>query len=259
MKIPLVADLTKKISKDYGVLKEDDGIAYRWGCVRQRCYYYHWWLGRHKAALWPRRLSARGLFVIDDKGILRQITINDLPVGRSVDETLRLVQAFQFTDKNGEGEENPEKQLSFELFISPGMGLDTSLVPLQRLWVGLPVAIRLVYFRLKIAFVRLPSQACMLAFLSPPQRVQSSEAVVYSCGEVFHFPPLVCPAGWKPGSDTIIPDVEKSKTFFSKQNWRGWSFTAFLTLALAFMQEVFTWSSIVQSNMLNPLISVFSS
>jgi alkyl hydroperoxide reductase subunit AhpC len=33
---------------------------------------------------------------------LRQITINDLPVGRSVDETLRLVQAFQFTDKNGE-------------------------------------------------------------------------------------------------------------------------------------------------------------
>lgn len=42
--------------------------------------------------------------MIDDKGILRQITINDLPVGRSVDETLRLVQAFQFTDKHGEGE-----------------------------------------------------------------------------------------------------------------------------------------------------------
>jgi alkyl hydroperoxide reductase subunit AhpC len=45
----------------------------------------------------------RGLFVIDDKGILRQITMNDLPVGRSVDETLRLIQAFQFTDKHGEG------------------------------------------------------------------------------------------------------------------------------------------------------------
>lgn len=42
--------------------------------------------------------------MIDDKGILRQITINDLPVGRSVDETLRLVQAFQHTDKYGEGE-----------------------------------------------------------------------------------------------------------------------------------------------------------
>lgn len=48
--------------------------------------------------------AVRGLFVIDDKGILRQITINDLPVGRSVDETLRLVQAFQHTDKHGEGE-----------------------------------------------------------------------------------------------------------------------------------------------------------
>lgn len=34
MKIPLVADLTKTISKDYGVLKEDDGIAYRWGRLR---------------------------------------------------------------------------------------------------------------------------------------------------------------------------------------------------------------------------------
>jgi len=55
------------------VLKEDDGIAFR------------------------------GLFIIDGSGILRQITINDLPVGRSVDETLRLVQAFQFTDKHGEG------------------------------------------------------------------------------------------------------------------------------------------------------------
>ncbi|EYB89497.1 hypothetical protein Y032_0231g3009 [Ancylostoma ceylanicum] len=42
------------------------------------------------------------LFIIDPKGILRQITINDLPVGRSVDETLRLVQAFQYTDKHGE-------------------------------------------------------------------------------------------------------------------------------------------------------------
>ena len=44
----------------------------------------------------------RGLFIIDDKGVLRQITMNDLPVGRSVDETLRLVQAFQYTDQHGE-------------------------------------------------------------------------------------------------------------------------------------------------------------
>ncbi|GAB1288787.1 Peroxiredoxin-1 [Apodemus speciosus] len=99
MNIPLVSDPKRTIAQDYGVLKADEGISFR------------------------------GLFIIDDKGILRQITINDLPVGRSVDEILRLVQAFQFTDKHGE----------------------------------------------------------------------------------------VCPAGWKPGSDTIKPDVVKSKEYFSKQ------------------------------------------
>uniref|UniRef100_A0A2K6CMD4 thioredoxin-dependent peroxiredoxin n=1 Tax=Macaca nemestrina TaxID=9545 RepID=A0A2K6CMD4_MACNE len=69
-------------------------------------------------------ISFRGLFIVDDTGIL-----HDLPVDCSVDETLRLVQAFQFTDKQGE----------------------------------------------------------------------------------------VCPAGWKPGSDTIKSDVQKSKKYFSKQ------------------------------------------
>ncbi|XP_023019454.2 peroxiredoxin 2 [Leptinotarsa decemlineata] len=72
MKIPVLADKSGAISKDYGVLDEESGIPFR------------------------------GLFIIDGKGILRQITINDLPVGRSVDETLRLVQAFQFTDEHGE-------------------------------------------------------------------------------------------------------------------------------------------------------------
>jgi peroxiredoxin (alkyl hydroperoxide reductase subunit C) len=48
-------------------------------------------------------IVASGLFIIDPTGKLRQITVNDLPVGRSVDETLRLIQAFQFTDKHGEG------------------------------------------------------------------------------------------------------------------------------------------------------------
>ncbi|XP_066140345.1 peroxiredoxin-1 [Euwallacea fornicatus] len=72
MNIPLLADKSQSIAKAYGVLDEDSGIAFR------------------------------GLFIIDPKGILRQVTINDLPVGRSVDETLRLVQAFQFTDEHGE-------------------------------------------------------------------------------------------------------------------------------------------------------------
>ena len=72
MKIPLLADITKKISSDYGVLLEDDGVA------------------------------LRGLFIINPEGTLVQMTVNDLPVGRSVDETLRLVKAFQFVAEHGE-------------------------------------------------------------------------------------------------------------------------------------------------------------
>jgi len=72
LRLPLLADRNMKISRDYGVLIEEMGIA------------------------------LRGLFVIDPQGILRHITINDLPVGRSVDETVRLIKAFQFTDKYGE-------------------------------------------------------------------------------------------------------------------------------------------------------------
>jgi peroxiredoxin 3 len=69
---PLLSDFKKTISRDYDVLVEDAGIA------------------------------LRGLFIVDKEGILRQITINDLPVGRCVDETLRLVKAFQFVEKHGE-------------------------------------------------------------------------------------------------------------------------------------------------------------
>ena len=48
-------------------------------------------------------MYCRGLFIIDPQGTVRQITVNDLPVGRSVDETLRLIHAFQFVEKHGEG------------------------------------------------------------------------------------------------------------------------------------------------------------
>ncbi|TDL23475.1 thioredoxin-like protein [Rickenella mellea] len=72
LKLPLLADKTMSISREYGVLIEDEGIA------------------------------LRGLFIIDPKGILRQMTVNDLPVGRSVDETIRLINAFIFTDEHGE-------------------------------------------------------------------------------------------------------------------------------------------------------------
>jgi len=70
--VPLVSDKSLSIARAYGVLKEDAGVSFR------------------------------GLFIIDGNGIIRQITINDFPVGRDVDETLRLLQAFKFTDENGE-------------------------------------------------------------------------------------------------------------------------------------------------------------
>lgn len=72
---PLISDVTKSISKDYGVLIEDGDAA---------------------------GVALRGLFIINPEGVLRQITVNDLPVGRSIDETLRLLKAFKFTDVHGE-------------------------------------------------------------------------------------------------------------------------------------------------------------
>lgn len=47
-------------------------------------------------------MALRGLFVINPQGVIEQITMNNLPVGRSVDEVLRLVQAFQFVAEHGE-------------------------------------------------------------------------------------------------------------------------------------------------------------
>ena len=62
---PLAADMTKQVSRDYGVLLEDKGVA------------------------------LRGLFIIDPEGILRYQVVCDLNVGRSIDETLRVLQALQ--------------------------------------------------------------------------------------------------------------------------------------------------------------------
>ena len=47
-------------------------------------------------------VSLRGTFLIDEKKTLRHMTVNDANVGRNVDETLRLLKAFQFADKHGE-------------------------------------------------------------------------------------------------------------------------------------------------------------
>lgn len=65
VKFPLASDITKQVSRDYGVLVEDKGIA------------------------------LRGLFIIDPEGIVRYQVVNDENIGRSVDETLRVLQALQ--------------------------------------------------------------------------------------------------------------------------------------------------------------------
>jgi len=77
MSIPLLSDLNKNISRSFGVLVEDetDGM---------------------------NGISLRGTFIIDNKGVLRHSSINDAPVGRNVEETLRLLQALQYSDKHGE-------------------------------------------------------------------------------------------------------------------------------------------------------------
>ncbi|CAL8068924.1 unnamed protein product [Calicophoron daubneyi] len=72
LNIPLLADKNLKISRAYGVLDETTGTAFR------------------------------GLFLIDKEGKIRQMTINDNPVGRSVDEAVRLLDAFQFYEAHGE-------------------------------------------------------------------------------------------------------------------------------------------------------------
>ncbi len=69
---PIVSDIHKAIARSYGVLKEEDGIAYR------------------------------GLFLIDQAGIVRHEVINDLPLGRSVDEAIRMLDALIFHEKHGE-------------------------------------------------------------------------------------------------------------------------------------------------------------
>src|SRR3990167_1450330 len=69
---PLIADVTKEVSRKYGVLLEDAGIA------------------------------IRGLFLIDRNGVLRHMVVNDLPLGRSVEEAIRMIDALQYFEKNGE-------------------------------------------------------------------------------------------------------------------------------------------------------------
>lgn len=68
---PLIADLNKTIAREYGVLLNDS-------------------------------IALRGLFLIDKEGTVKHSTINDLPLGRNVDEAIRVLDALQFTEEHGE-------------------------------------------------------------------------------------------------------------------------------------------------------------
>ena len=96
---PLVADLKKEIASAYEVLDEEAGVA------------------------------LRGLFIIDPDGVIMHSTINNLPVGRSVDETLRVLQAFQYVQSHpdevcpanwqpGEKTMNPDPVKSKDFFAA---------------------------------------------------------------------------------------------------------------------------------------------
>lgn len=71
VRFPLVADLSKSIAREYGVLIGDE-------------------------------VALRGLFLIDKDGVVRHALVNDLPLGRNVDEALRILDALQFTEEHGE-------------------------------------------------------------------------------------------------------------------------------------------------------------
>ena len=70
LQYPLISDLNKTISKDYEILEPNAGVA------------------------------LRGLYIIDPQGIIQYITINNLSVGRSIDETLRILKAIQYVDSH---------------------------------------------------------------------------------------------------------------------------------------------------------------
>ena len=71
IRYPLVSDLKKNIARDYGILFDDE-------------------------------VALRGLFLIDREGVVRHALVNDLPLGRNVDEALRILDALRFHEKHGD-------------------------------------------------------------------------------------------------------------------------------------------------------------
>ncbi len=86
---PLVADINKTVATNYGVLAGD----YQYNDNGELI-----WVGNGG----ENAVAYRGLFLIDKEGVVRHAVINDLPLGRNVDETLRMVDALQFFEEKGE-------------------------------------------------------------------------------------------------------------------------------------------------------------
>lgn len=72
VKYPILADIHKTIARSYGTLFEDAGVAFR------------------------------GLFLIDKDGVVQSVTVNNLPLGRNVEEALRVLDAMQYHEEHGE-------------------------------------------------------------------------------------------------------------------------------------------------------------
>lgn len=81
---PIVADYSKMISINYGVLAGEYSVT------------------DNQLSFQGNPVALRGLFLIDKQGVIRHQVINDLPLGRSVDEALRMVDALNFHEANGE-------------------------------------------------------------------------------------------------------------------------------------------------------------
>ncbi|MFL5764768.1 MAG: peroxiredoxin [Bacteroidia bacterium] len=81
---PIIADTNKTISANYGVLNGSYAVD------------------NDTLTADAEMIAYRGLFLIDKQGVIRHLLINDLPLGRNVDEALRMVDALRFFEENGE-------------------------------------------------------------------------------------------------------------------------------------------------------------
>lgn len=127
--------------------------------------------------------------------MVKHMSINDLPVGRSVDETLRLVKAFQFVEKHGEGNVNELSKLL--------IGSLASFVNISSDKRG------------KIIITLKLTRQCLFS----AQILITIDFLVHKKANEFHLLHIsVCPAGWQPDSPTIKPDPKNSKEYFNKVN-----------------------------------------